>query len=238
MARLFITPKEIQLINDWTKELVKDVVGQKIYYYGVSTKKTKVHSVYDEAQVKVFENPITLPVLAGQPKWETKHNAFCMEQTTSIEVYIQGRELIDKKVMLSEGDFFTYGDAVYEVVSFLQMNNIYGQEEYGVSYKLMGRLARPGQFDPKVFFRPQKDGVDYTTSQGQHFFTQQRGLQENEEGSTGDFRQVRDRLGDDMAPIALGDGPRTVDMTDPENKEKTSSFNNDPLPPKKGFYDE
>lgn len=238
MARLFITPKEIQMINDWTKEFVKDVVGQKIFYYAVSTKKTKVHEIYDEAPVKVFENPVTIPVLAGQPKWETKHNNFGMEQTTSIELYVQVRELIDKKMMLAEGDFFTYGDAVFELVSYLQTNNIYGQEEYGVSYKIVGKLARPGQFDPKQFFRPQKDGKVYEDSAVQQFFSQTRGLKENDEGTTGDFRQVRDRLKDEMAPIALGDGPRTVDMENEENQNKTSSFNNDPIPAKKGFYDE
>lgn len=238
MARLFITPREIQLINDWTKEVVKDVIGQKIYYYAVSTNKTKVHDVYDEAQVKVFENPVTIPVLAGQPKWETKHNNFGMEQTTTIELFVQVRELIDKKMMLAEGDFFTYGDAVFEVVSFVQMNNIYGQEEYEVSYKMIGKLARPGQFDPKAFFKPQKDGKVFKDAPVQDYFTQSRGLQENSEGPTGDFRQVRDRLKDEMAPIALGDGPRTVDNTDEADGEKATSFNNDPPPPAKGFYDE
>ena len=35
MARLFITSREIDLISDLTKEIIKDVVGQKVYYYRV-----------------------------------------------------------------------------------------------------------------------------------------------------------------------------------------------------------
>ena len=240
MARLFISPREIHLINDWTKEYLKDVVGQKIYYYAVSTMKTMVHDVYNEAVNKVFENPIVLHVHAAQPQWETKHNQFGMEQVTTLELFVQVRDLIDKGLTLAEGDFFTYGDAVFEVVSYLQMNNIFGQEEYEVSYKLIGRLARPGQFDPKTFFKPQKDSKKpFGDSTVQQVFTQQRGLPENSEGPTGDFRQVRDRLKDDMVPIALGEGPATVDMNSTEeDMGKASSFNNDPLPADKGIYDE
>jgi hypothetical protein len=240
MARLFISPREIQLINDWTKEYVKDVIGQKIYYYPVSTMKTMVHDVYNEAINKIFENPFILSVLVGQPKWETKHNQFGMEQTTTVELWVQVRDLIDRGLTLAEGDFFTYGDAVFEVVSYLQMNNIFGQEEYEVSYKIVGRLARPGQFDPKDFFKPQKDSNNpFIQSPVQQTFVQQRGLKETQEGATGDFRQLRDRLKDDMAPIALGEGPKKVDTTSvEEDKEKASSFNNENIPPNKGFYDE
>ena len=41
MARFFITQREINFINDIAKEVVKDVVGQKIYYFPISETKTK-----------------------------------------------------------------------------------------------------------------------------------------------------------------------------------------------------
>ena len=236
MPRLFVTPIEIALINDYTKELLSDFIGQFIHYYAVSIIKTKVHDIYNEAIQKIFENPIKLPVLADQPKWETKSNKFGMEQTVKIELFVQVRDLIDKGLTLAEGDFFTYGDAVFEVVSYLQMNNIFGQEEYEVSYKIIGNLARPGQFDPKVFLKPQKDGKDlFINNPVQHSFAQKRGLKENQDGPTGDVRQVRDRLKDEMAPIALGEGPAEIK---PDPNGKGASFNHDPDPPKKGFYDE
>ena len=34
-------------INDIGKEIVKDVVGQKIYYFPISQIKTRVHDIYD-----------------------------------------------------------------------------------------------------------------------------------------------------------------------------------------------
>ena len=49
MARLFITPREIDFISDVTKEVIKDVVGQKIFYYRVREDLTEIHDVYEEA---------------------------------------------------------------------------------------------------------------------------------------------------------------------------------------------
>jgi hypothetical protein len=37
-------------------------------------------------------------------------------------------------------------------------------------------------------------------------------LAENIDGPTGDVRDVRQRLGEELAPIALGEGPRRVDV--------------------------
>ena len=47
MARLFITPREIDYISDLTKEITKDVIGQKIYYYRVREDLTQVHDIYE-----------------------------------------------------------------------------------------------------------------------------------------------------------------------------------------------
>jgi hypothetical protein len=63
MARLFITQRELNFISDITKEIIKDVVGQKIYYYPVSEKKTKSHPVYNEALKKFYDNPIEIECL-------------------------------------------------------------------------------------------------------------------------------------------------------------------------------
>jgi hypothetical protein len=53
MARLFITPREINFISDITKELIKDVVGQKIIYYPISEIHTKTHEFGIDAQYKI-----------------------------------------------------------------------------------------------------------------------------------------------------------------------------------------
>lgn len=215
MARLFLTRREIEFINDMTKEFFKDIVGQTITYWPVSILKTQVHEIYDEAVQKIFENPIKLDVLAAQPNWETRNNVFGQEQFNKLEVFVQARDLLDKGINIREGDFFTYGDAVYEITSYLNLGNIYGQVEYSTGYKLTGILARPGQFDPKTFFPPRDEtGQPFEKAPVQQTFVQQRGLAENKEGATGDIRQGRDRLGEDAPQTALGEGPREVNVDD------------------------
>ena len=72
MARLFITPREIDLISDLTKEVVKDVIGQKIFYYSISVTKTQIHEVYEESPEKVFETPLELDALVTWQPEEVK----------------------------------------------------------------------------------------------------------------------------------------------------------------------
>ena len=210
MARLFITQREIDFFNDISKEVIKDIVGQQIIYWPVSTLKTKIHPVYNEAVKKIFENPIKIDALVGQPNWETKMTVFGPEQVNKLEVYVQARDLLQKGIEVSEGDYFTYGQQAYEIVSALNMNNYFGQIEHDIGFKLVGILARVGEFDPKKFFKPETEDLKNPTPTS---FEQQRGLKENaQDGATGDIRDIRERLGDEMAPVALGEGPRKVDV--------------------------
>lgn len=204
MARLFITQREVDFFNDIAKEVIKDIIGQKIVYWPVSMLKTKVHPVYDDAVKKIFENPITIDALVGQPSWQTKMTQFGPEQTNKLEIFVQARDMDQKGIVISEGDFFTYGKEAYEIVSVLDMNNFFGQVEHSVGIKITGILARAGEFNPQKLFAPNEETVPPTP------FEQQRGLPENSEGPTGDIRDVHVRLGDDMGKVALGEGPRKV----------------------------
>lgn len=207
MPRLFVTQREIDFFNDIGKEVVKDIIGQQIIYWPVSTLKTQIHPVYNEAVKKIFENPIRIDALVGQPSWETRITQVGPEQINKLEVFIQARDLSQKNVEVSEGDFFTYGDQAYEIVSAVNMNNFFGQVEHEIGFKITGLLAKAGEFDPQKFYRPTNEDLVPPAP-----FEQQRGLPENIDGPTGDVRDVRQRLGEDLAPIALGEGPRRVDL--------------------------
>lgn len=221
------------------KEFIKDVAGQVIHYFPVSAIKSSVHSLYNESVQKIFENPIAVPALVGMPEYTSKTTSFGPDIEAKIEVLVQYRDLQDKGIVLSEGDFFTYDDMLYEILTVTNAGkNIFGLAEYNVSWKITARSARINQINVPNLPDPRLSPEDIQVT-----FEQQRGLRVTSDGQdTGDVREMRNRLGVDMAPIALGTGPRTVEPNIGEQGDimegETPSFNNDPLPAKKGLYDE
>lgn len=212
MARLFITPREINFINDIAKELVKDVVGQKIYYFSISEIKSHVHDVYEESPDKIFETPIELECLVKYSPQEIVTNKFGSEEYYTIECYIQVRDLIDKGIDLMEGDFFSYGETFFEIVKAPRSDTIFGQIEHKSFITVTGKQSRKGQFLSKVFgptseWYSDPDAVQET-------FVQQRGQPENRLGKTGDVRALQ-KNGVLDNPIT---GPAEVSPTgDPDN---------------------
>ncbi len=190
MSRLFITPRELNLISDITKELIKDVVGLKIYYYPINEVKTEVHGIYNEAMKKVFDNPIILDALVDTNfQSETKIDQFGVDSQYKIEVFLHHRDLVDKNIAVAIGDFFSFSDVFYEVTEKMFMRTIYGLPEHKDGIKLIGTKARETQFKaitlgPTDISRPEADAVSNT-------FVQQRGQETNAEGPTGDIRVLQ-----------------------------------------------
>ncbi len=189
MARLFITQREINFISDITKEIVKDVVGQKIYYYPISETKTKTHEVYEEALQKIFDNPILIEALVNSEfQNETKINKFGVDTQFTLEVYIQHRDMVEKGINPSIGDYFSFGAIFYEITEYKYMRTIYGQAENIDGVALTGTRVRESQF--KALVNGPTD-LKYTDQDAiQDTFVQQRGFVENKEGTTADVRDL------------------------------------------------
>jgi hypothetical protein len=190
MARLYLTSRELNFISDITKEIVKDVIGQKIYYYAINEIKTKADPLYNEAQQKVFDQPIALDCLVDTHfQSDTKITQFGIDAQFKIEVYIQWRDLVDKGITPAIGDFFSFSDVFYEVTEKVFMRNIYGLADHKDGVKLIGTKARDTQFKaltigPTDISRPDKNAV-------QTDFYQQRGQAHNKDGVTGDKRDLQ-----------------------------------------------
>ena len=84
MARFFLTEREINFINDIGKEVVKDVIGQKIFYFPISETKTKIHDVYEEAPEKIFENPIEINCLVKYSPQDIRANLLEAKSTIQL----------------------------------------------------------------------------------------------------------------------------------------------------------
>lgn len=190
MARLFITQREINFVNDISKEIVKDVVGQKIYYFPISEIKSRVHDVYEESPNKIFDNPIEIDCLVKYQAQEVTTDNFGSEEYSSIEAYIQTRDLIDKKIEVFEGDFFSYGSKFFEIIKAPDTSTLFGQIEYNGYTTITGKQARRGQFISKIFGPTDEKHTDSDAVQDS--FYQQRGLSTDALGrETVDTRDLR-----------------------------------------------
>jgi len=189
MARLFITPREINFISDITKEIMKDVIGQKIYYYPISEIKTKSHEIYNESLKKIFDSPIELDALVNNEfQVETKIDKFGIDAQYKVEAYIQYRDLVEKGISVNIGDYFSYGEIFYEITERSFMRNIYGMPEHKDGVKIAGTKARQGAFNAKPIG---PTDISYTDPDAvQEKFVQQRGIDADPENPNGDVRDL------------------------------------------------
>jgi hypothetical protein len=189
MARLFISPREINFINDLAKELVKDIAGQKIYYFPISEVKSRVHDVYEEAIDKIFDDPIEIECFVKYEEPTTKTDRFGSEKYFSVTAYIQSRDLLDKGIEILEGDFFSYGSVFFEVITSPGTNVIFGQIEHGQYITVTGKQSRKSNFISKVFGPTSEEYTDADAVQ--ETFVQQRGFENNRLGKTADRRELQ-----------------------------------------------
>jgi hypothetical protein len=189
MARLFITERELNFISDITKELIKDVVGQKIYYYPVSELKTKTHDIYNESMEKVFDHPIEIEALVDNIfQVDTQINEFGIDAQYKVEVFLHSRDILERGINVTYGDIFSYGDIFFEITEVMIMKTIFGQVENKDGIKLVGTKARDGQF--KALIKGPTDRKYTDADAIQKTFEQQRGFEENSLGQTGDTRAL------------------------------------------------
>ena len=204
MARLFITEKEINFMNDLAKEIIKDIAGQKIYYFPINEIKTNIHEIYEEAKEKVFDDPIEIDCFVKYSEQEVKTSAMGIEELYTIECYLQTRDLLDKGLQISEGDFFSYGTIFFEVIKAPTTSTLFGQVEHKGYITITGKQARKRQFLSKIFGPTGEEFSDPDAVQD--VFVQQRGAESNRLGKTGDVRELQ-KNGTLSAPIT---GPKEV----------------------------
>ena len=97
--------------------------------------------------------------------------------------YIHYRDVIDRGLEIREGDYFSYGDNFFEIVSTKYDSTIYGQIEHYTGYVLMGKTARKGQIDVKAIGPTEEIYTDPDAVQEN--FEQQRG-----DNKKGDHREL------------------------------------------------
>lgn len=198
MARLFVGQREVDFFADITKELIKDVAGQKIYYYTIREDLSNVHEIYEESTQKIFNPPVEIEAMVEWQPSEVKTTNFGTETIKTITIYLHYRDLLDRGITFKEGDYFSYGSYFFEATSIIYDKLIYGQIERVASMKVNGKQTRMNQ----VALRPHGpiDEIYSDEDAVQTTFEQQRGIPDH------DVRRLQDD-GVLEKPIS---GPRKV----------------------------
>ena len=203
MARLFVTAREIDFISDLTKEVTKDVIGQVMYYYKPRIDLSDADNVYDEMRQRVFDPPLEIDCRVQWNPSEKSTDRYGHQALASIEIYLHYRDLIDRGIVVEEGDFFQFGDTFYEMTTVNTDKIMFGMVEHITGYTVTGKQARKGLID-KPYNGP--TGEEYSDSNAQqNTFVQQRG-----NSSKNDKRQL---VSDGILDERLGEAQK-VQKTD------------------------
>jgi len=184
MARLFVGQREVDFFADITKEVIKDVAGQKVFYYTIREDLSNVHEIYEESPQKVFNPPIEIEAMVEWQPSEIRTTNFGTETIKTITLYLHYRDLLDRGIVFKEGDYFSYGSFFFEATSIIYDKLIYGQIERVVSMKVNGKQTRMHQ----IAKRPNGPIDEIYTDEDavQTTFEQQRGIPEH------DVRRLQD----------------------------------------------
>ena len=148
---LFAGKKERDLVKQVNDELIEQVVGQQILYYPISLEHTNFHDLYGEAISKTFLPPIRVYALVEFAGLQTSFmNNVGIDKDSSITVHFHKRRLTeDQDLFVRVGDFLSYGDIYYELVSLSEPKQLFGQIDHKFQITATCIKAREGLFDAK-----------------------------------------------------------------------------------------
>lgn len=144
--RLFIGDQEINFFNWIGKELIQEIVGQKIIYFAVSQEATRSDALYGEAIQKTTYEPVEINALVIYNEPEQTVDNFSFDTIYRIQIAFALNELSERDIEPRVGDFVQYGESFYEVLELTKPNLIYGQVDHKQTVRAVCRIARAGQF--------------------------------------------------------------------------------------------
>lgn len=146
MSRKFITQREINFIDNVTKELLQGVVEEVVNYYSISIEKSDVNQLYQESIHKIWNPPVGITALVLYDQGPSVAGRYNLDSRYTMDVYFHKKELTERNVVVREGDFVEYGGIYFEITSATQPQVVFGQINNKVMTKCTCVPAREGQF--------------------------------------------------------------------------------------------
>jgi hypothetical protein len=145
---LFLGEKERNLVKQFNDELIERIIGQVVAYYPIDVEHTNFHPLYNEALVKSFLPPIRVHALIDFKGQETTTDKYGVDKMTKLTIHFHKRRLTeDQDLFVREGDFVSYGEAFYEIVSLKEPTELFGQADRRIEITAECIRAREGMFD-------------------------------------------------------------------------------------------
>jgi len=128
---LFYTEKEFGLEQSYMEEYLQNITNERIYYFGVNTKKSKTHELYGETlpEEKVFSEPIELHVVLelNTPEKEERMEGFIYNEKLTIKFAVLISHLEDHNINIQKGDYVVYmshnKDLTFEVTDLSNIDD-------------------------------------------------------------------------------------------------------------------
>ena len=146
MAKKFIDTKAVAYIDAINRQLIQQVVDESVHYYAISLKHTEIKRLYGEAVKKTVFAPVKINALVRYENTNTRSMDFGMDAEFDLEVYFHNKELTDRNVKPTEGDFIEYGGIFFEITSVTRPQLVFGQIEHKIMTKCVCVKSREGQF--------------------------------------------------------------------------------------------
>ena len=147
---LFVGKKERDLVKQVNDELIERVIGQQVLYYPIDIMHTNFHPLYGEAIEKTFLPPIRIFALIDWEGHTTTTDNFGIDKRPSITIHFHKRRLTDDQDMfVRAGDFISYGEEFFEIMTLNEPKQIFGQAQHKMEIVAKCLKARNGLFNSK-----------------------------------------------------------------------------------------
>ena len=134
---IFLTNKEINLINSINEELIEDIIAHSIRLFKINPEFTNSENIYGESSNKTFQPGLEFNALVNYLEPEiTTTNVGGVGQNRKIEVYTHRKHLVDKSAVIEEGDYLYFDEQYFEITKVTEPQHIQGLPEYSHEIKI------------------------------------------------------------------------------------------------------
>lgn len=152
---LFRGKHDLEYLKKLNRELIENVLSEKVTYYGIS-KKFSTKNLYGEAKDKIFDPPVEVYGLVRWADQDVTTTNFGQDIKYNLGVHFLSDTLTEKNLRPTEGDMIEYDDKQFEITSIVYPKQMLGKESESFYIKLECTTVRENVFRAYVSGTPEE----------------------------------------------------------------------------------